>query len=165
MVEELESNELFVDVGKAAEQKAVEDLVQVRIDEKNPDKFFLLGSSMSNTERIEVMEFLTSNIEVFAWTPYDMPGIDPSFICHQLNVHPTVRPIIQRTHRSALHHAEIVAEEVENLLKAGAIREVHYPRWISNTVVVPKKNENSVSVWTTKQSTRHARRTTFLYHG
>ena len=69
-----------------------------------------------------------------------MPGIDPNFICHQLNVHPSARPIIQRTRRSALHHAKIVAEEVGNLLEAGAIREVHYPRWISNTVVVPKKN-------------------------
>ena len=127
MVEEPENNELFADVGKAAEQKAVEDLVRVRIDEKNPDKFFLLGSSMSSTERIEVMELLTSNIEVFSWTPCDMPGIDPSFICHQLKVQPTTRPIIQRTRRSALHHAEIVAEEEGNLLEAGAIREVHYP--------------------------------------
>ena len=117
----------------------MEDLVQVRIDEKNPDKFFLLGSSMSSTKRIEVMEFLASNIEVFAWMPYDMPPIDPSFICHQLNAHPTTRPIIQRPRRSALHHAEIVTEEVENLLETGAIREVHYPRWISNKVVVPKK--------------------------
>ena len=58
MVEEPESNELFADVGKAAEQKAVEDLVQVRIDETDPKKFFLLGLSMSSTERIEVMELL-----------------------------------------------------------------------------------------------------------
>ena len=36
MVEEPESNELSADVGKAAEQKAVKDLVQVRIDEKDP---------------------------------------------------------------------------------------------------------------------------------
>ena len=81
-VEEPESNELFADVGKAEDQKAVEDLVEVKIDEKHPDKFFLLGSSLSSTERLEVLEFLTSNIEVFAWTPYDMSGIDPNFICH-----------------------------------------------------------------------------------
>ena len=56
-VEEPESNELFADVSKAADQKAVEDLVKVRIDEKNPDKFFLLGSSLSSTERLEVLEF------------------------------------------------------------------------------------------------------------
>ena len=56
-VEKPENNELFADVGKAAEQKAVEDLVEVRLDEKNPDKFFLLGSSLSSTERLEVLEF------------------------------------------------------------------------------------------------------------
>ena len=56
-VEEPESNELFVDVGKEADQKVVEDLVEVKIDEKNPDKFFLLGSSLSSTERLEVLEF------------------------------------------------------------------------------------------------------------
>ena len=112
MVEEPESNELFVDIGKATEQKAVEDLVQVRIDEKDPEKFFLLGSSMSSTKRIEVMKFLTSNIEVFTWTLFDIPDIDPNFICHQLNVHPSARPVIQRTCRSTPHYAEIVAEEV-----------------------------------------------------
>ena len=77
MVGEPESNELFVDVGKEAKQKAVEDLAEVRIDEKNTKKFFLLGSSLSSIERIEVMEFLTSNIKVFACTPYDMPSINP----------------------------------------------------------------------------------------
>jgi hypothetical protein len=29
---------------------------------------------------------------------------------------------------------------VEKLLRAGAIRELHYPTWLSNTVVVKKKN-------------------------
>ena len=48
-VEEPESDKLFADVGKEADQKAVEDLVEVRIDEKNPDNFFLLGSSLSST--------------------------------------------------------------------------------------------------------------------
>ena len=31
-------------------------------------------------------------------------------------------------------------EEVDRLLHAKAIREVHYPEWLSNTVVVKKKN-------------------------
>ena len=29
-----------------------------------------------------------ANIEVFAWTPYEMPRIDPNFIRHELNVLP-----------------------------------------------------------------------------
>lgn len=128
------------DVGTKAEDKAVEELVEVRIDTEQSNKFFLLGSRLTAQERTEMLEFLMANIEVFAWSPYDMPGLDPSFICHHLNVFPGAKPVIQRTRRSALHHAEVVAEEVKNLLEARAIQEVHYPRWISNTVVVPKKN-------------------------
>ena len=128
------------DVGTKAEDKAIEELVEVRIDTEHSDKFFLLGSSLTAQERTDMVEFLMANIEVFAWSPYDMPGLDPSFICHHLNVFSGAKPVIQRTRRSALHHAEVVAKEVKNLLEARAIQEVHYPRWISNTVVVPKKN-------------------------
>ena len=37
-------------------------------------------------------------------------------------------------------HVEAVEEEVDRLLEAKAIREVHYPTWLSTTVVVKKKN-------------------------
>ena len=55
-VEEPESYELFADVGKEADQKAVEDLVEVKIAEKNPDKFFLLGSSLSSIRGLGILE-------------------------------------------------------------------------------------------------------------
>ncbi|XP_028127434.1 uncharacterized protein LOC114323937 [Camellia sinensis] len=124
MIEGPEGKEVLEDVERKAEEKSVEDLVEVRIDENDPTKFFLLGSSLSSAERMDYVDFLVSNLEAFAWTPYDMPGIDLSFICHQLNVFPNARPVIQRTRRSALHHVEVVAEEVKNLLEAGAIEEI-----------------------------------------
>ena len=46
----------------------------------------------------------------------------------------------QKARRSAPVHAEAVQKEVEKLLQAGAIREIQYPTWLSNTVVVKKKN-------------------------
>ena len=39
-----------------------------------------------------------------------------------------------------LERAAIVLEEVKRLLAAGTIKEVQYPTWLSNTVVVRKKN-------------------------
>ncbi|XP_028061817.1 uncharacterized protein LOC114265248 [Camellia sinensis] len=123
MIEGPEGKEVLEDVGRKAEEKSVKDLVEVRIDENDPTKFFLLGSSLSSAEWMDYVNFLVSNLEAFPWTPYDMPSIDPSFICHQLNVFPNARPVIQRTRRSALHHAEVVAKEVKNLLEAGAIEE------------------------------------------
>ena len=40
---------------------------------------------MSNEERVQVLLFLTQNIDVFAWNPYEVPGVDPGFIVHKLN--------------------------------------------------------------------------------
>ena len=69
-----------------------------------------------------------------------MPGIDPSVSQHRLNVDPKCKPIIQKSRRSAAEHTAAVVEGVDRLLDAGAIREVTYPTWRSNTVVAKKKN-------------------------
>lgn len=42
--------------------------------------------------------------------------------------------------RSAKQHVKAVKEEVEKLKQARASKEVFFPEWISNTVVVRKKN-------------------------
>jgi hypothetical protein len=117
----------------------VEDLVTVPVTEDGT-RFFLVGAGLTDSEREQLVSFLKSNISVFAWTPYEMPGVDPSFICHELNVDPSRKPIIQRTRRSSPVHADAVIEEVEKLLEANAITEVQYPKWLANTVVVKKKN-------------------------
>ena len=35
---------------------------------------------------------------------------------------------------------EVIKQKVDKLLAAGLIREIQYPEWLSNVVVVPKKN-------------------------
>lgn len=74
-----------------------------------------------------MFSFLKEHIEVFAWCPSEMPGIDPSFAFHSLNVDPTRKPVIQKVRRSSPVHVEVVMKEVDQLLQAGAIREVLYP--------------------------------------
>jgi hypothetical protein len=79
-------------------------------------------------------------VDVFTWDPYEVPGMDPNYIEHRLNVDPHSKPVQQKARRLAPVHAEAVQKEVERLLQAGAIREIQYPTWLSNTVVVKKKN-------------------------
>lgn len=71
-----------------------------------------------------MIQFLKENLEVFAWTPDEMPSIDPKFICHHLNIHKGCKPVIQKARKSAVIHAEVVNEEVDQLLEARAIQEV-----------------------------------------
>ena len=66
--------------------------------------------------------------------------MDPDFICHHLNVNPLTIPKKQLPRRPSKEHAEAVHQEVKKLKQAGAIKEVFYPEWLANTVVVKKKS-------------------------
>ena len=73
--------------------------------------------------------------------PMKLMGVDPDFICHHLNVNPTVLPRKQSPQCPSKEHADAVRDEVIKLKQAGAIKEVFYPKWLANTMVVKKKNE------------------------
>ena len=76
-----------------SEEAKCEDLVKVIIGD-DPDKFFQVGSQLPQSEKEELIEFLKRNMDVFAWDAYEAPGVDPEFICHHLNVNPTITPRI-----------------------------------------------------------------------
>ena len=60
-----------------------------------------------------MIEFLKTNIDVFAWDACDAPGIDPAFICYHLNVNPSVIPKKQPSWRPSREHADAIKEEVK----------------------------------------------------
>jgi hypothetical protein len=99
-----------------------------------------IGSQLPQPMKEDLVAFLRRNNDVFAWSHEDMPGIDPSIIVHKLNVDPNHCPVKQRRRAFAAEQNIAVAEEVEKLLKAGFIREVDYPEWLANVVLVKKSN-------------------------
>ena len=116
-----------------------EDLERVIID-TDLEKFFQVGAQLPTHEKQALIEFLRDNVDVFAWDTCEAPGIDPDFICHHLNVNPSIIPRKQPPRRSSRDHYEAVQEEVTKLKRARAIKKVFYPEWLANTVVVKKKN-------------------------
>jgi hypothetical protein len=77
---------------------------------------------------------------VFAWSVYDAPGVSSKLAFHALNSGLEHKLVSQKRQKLALEKATIVLEKVERLLASRAIREVQYLVWLSNTVVVKKKN-------------------------
>ena len=69
-----------------------------------------------------------------------MPGIGPLVIVHRLNVLPTFPPIRQKKRVFTLERDRAIAKEVRKLQKAGFIREVYYPDWLANIMMVKKAN-------------------------
>ena len=85
--------------------------------------------------------FLIQNVDVFAWSPYEVLGMDPEFIVHKLNMDPSFPPKKQKPRRSAKEYVEVVRSEVQRLREAGVIREAFFREWLASTVVVKKKND------------------------
>ena len=119
------------------ERLAVDPLESILIG--GPGKNSYISSFLTGEERAQLQQVLQANADVFAWTHSDMTGISPVHASHKLNVVSFAKPVRQRVRRSHPDRHQIIQVEVENLLKVGFIKEVKYPEWLANVVVVPKK--------------------------
>ena len=118
----------------------VEELEEVILDESRPGLTTRTGTLASLTVRQDLANFLRMNLDIFAWSHKDMPGIDPSVIVHRLNDNPDSSPVQQKKRVFAQERDKAVAEEVRKLLETGFIREVYYPDWLANVVMVRKNS-------------------------
>ncbi|KAG7567917.1 Reverse transcriptase domain [Arabidopsis thaliana x Arabidopsis arenosa] len=121
-------------------QKEDDVVIEVVLEEDKPDRKVRIGATLTDEIKEALIELLRRNKMSFAWSAADMPGIDPSIICHELNVDPSFKPVKQKRRKLGVERAKAVNDEVDKLLKIGSIREVQYPEWVANTVVVKKKN-------------------------
>ena len=116
-----------------------EELEPVSLDD-DPEHLAYIGSKLAEDLTGLLTQFLRQNKDVFAWKPADMGGIDPTVITHRLNVSLSFKPIKQKKRSLAPERQKAINEEVGKLLQVGAIREVEYPEWLSNVVLVKKEN-------------------------
>ena len=86
-----------------------------------------------------MQNILRQNHDIFAWAHSDMKGIHPSIASHKLNVFSTVIPVRQKIRRFHPNRQKVIQNEIDKLPESGFIREVAYPDWLANVVVVPKK--------------------------
>ncbi|XP_077236546.1 uncharacterized protein LOC143878110 [Tasmannia lanceolata] len=117
-----------------------EDLISVPLCSDDNQRVVQIGSSLPETAQQDLAQFLKDNADVFAWTPSDMPGIDPAVSTHELGVDQTCKPVKQKRRHFTPERRRAIREEVERLLKADFIREIQYPDWLANVVMVKKSN-------------------------
>nr|XP_023910509.1 uncharacterized protein LOC112022164 [Quercus suber] len=92
------------------EKEKMEDLETVELSDEEPNKTTRIGTTLS-------LEMRT-----------------------KLNVDPERKPVKQRRRVFAPERDQAVTDEVNKLLAAGFIREVYYPDWLANIVLVKKAN-------------------------
>ena len=116
-----------------------EELERIVVDD-DLEKFFQVRAQLPHREKEELIMFLKMNIDLFAWSAFEAPEVDPNFICHHLNVNPSVIPKKQPPQHSSKNHSDVVKDEVIKLKQARAIKELFYPEWLVNTIVMKKKS-------------------------
>ena len=97
------------------------------------------GPLLTDDKKEQLWLTLLSNIDVFACNHSDMVGINPMVASHKLNIISMAKPVRQKVRHFHLDRHQIIHAKVDNLLRVGFIREVKYPEWLANVVVVPKK--------------------------
>ena len=118
--------------------KPFEELDTIGLEDGHPEKTTRIGASLPPQIKESLIQFLKSNKDVFARSHKDMPGINPSIISHKLNVNPSLHPVKQKRRVFAPKRNNAIMEEVDKLLMKNFIREVFYPDWLANVVMVKK---------------------------
>jgi hypothetical protein len=69
-----------------------------------------------------------------------MPGVPRELVKHALNVDPKARPVKQPLRQFDEPKRKSIATKLHRLENAGSIREIKTSTWVSNPVIIPKKN-------------------------
>ena len=78
------------------EEDKIEALETVELAEGEANKTTKIGMTLSPEMRTRLIQFLKENLDVFALSHEDMPGIAPEVIQHKLNVNSEQKPVQQR---------------------------------------------------------------------
>ncbi|GKD66768.1 reverse transcriptase domain-containing protein, partial [Tanacetum coccineum] len=116
--------------------------IKVAIHPEYPEQTIAIGSTLTEKERKELCALLRQNLDVFAWNPANMTGVPRHIAEYRLNVQEGCLPIRQKKRGQAPERNRAIQEEVEKLVDAEIMKEVHYHSWLSNPVMV-KKHDGS----------------------
>ncbi|KAM2454129.1 hypothetical protein PS1_014271 [Malus domestica] len=115
-----------------------EELEKVFISKDYLDRMVKIGTTLSPSIRLALISLLQENTEVFAWSYEDMLGISPDIICHRLSIDPKTKPVRQKRISYDAERYEAMKVEFEKLKGICFVREVNYPTWVANVVLVKK---------------------------
>ncbi|XP_065008028.1 uncharacterized protein LOC135638684 [Musa acuminata AAA Group] len=66
--------------------------IEVPLKRSQPDLTVKVGAMLPEADRLHLIDFLRKNADVFAWSPKEMPRIDPEVVQHRLNINPEEQP-------------------------------------------------------------------------
>ncbi|GAU27362.1 hypothetical protein TSUD_55150 [Trifolium subterraneum] len=103
----------------------IEDLEPIQIGEA-PHELTNMGTHLDEGEKEKIIEILRKNVDLFAWKPSDMPGIDETIITHKLAIAPNSKPVSQRKRKVGEERRTAIDEEVHKFLSCAREKAFHF---------------------------------------
>ncbi|GJW46693.1 reverse transcriptase domain-containing protein [Tanacetum coccineum] len=122
--------------------QVTEEKIQVAIHPEYLKQTIAIGSTLTEEGQKEMCSLLRRNHDIFAWRPTDMTGVPRHIAEHRLNIHEGCLRVRQKKKGQAPKRNKAIYEEVEKLVDAGIMKEVHYHSWLSNLVMVKKHDDS-----------------------
>ena len=115
-------------------------MVDLPVDDKELMNVLKLKKNLSNELREAISTFLKENLDVFAWKHLDMEGIDPTAMCHRLNLDSDKKSVRQKRRAMEAELYQALKNELDKLIACDFIKESYYPSWLANPILVKKLN-------------------------
>nr|GEU98462.1 hypothetical protein [Tanacetum cinerariifolium] len=106
--------------------QVTKEKIQIAIHPEYPEQTIAIGSTLAEYGRKELCGLLRHNLDIFSWKPADMTGFPRHIAEHKLNIREGCLPVRQKKKGQAPERNKAIYEEVEKLVDAGIMKEVHY---------------------------------------
>ncbi|XP_074374329.1 uncharacterized protein LOC141714728 [Apium graveolens] len=84
---------------------------KVQVDESNSSKKVKVGSGLEESFKERLVSLLREYIDVFSWSPRDIPGLHESIAMHSLDVNPNRKPVKQKRRNFTPERQRAIDEE------------------------------------------------------
>ena len=152
----------LVDPKESENTKPLEEVTPVSIHPDHIDRHVMIVIELTKELRGTLKKILKRNYDIFAWSQGNVPRIDYQVATHRLFTNPEYPSILQRRRKFAPERLKVIEEEVVTLIMANFIRKSHYPNWLANVVVAPKKGGSGEYELTSPTSTKRVQKIDFF---
>ena len=135
--------EILEDLEKEAQiqpKEELEEVAQTLGASLGSLKLVSISSQLTVQEKEQLVVLLKRYVDVFTWTYDEMLGLDPRLVVYSLNMDLGVKLVVQPV---SVFHIEVeaqITQKVKKLLAVGFIKPIQHLRWLSNIILVKKKN-------------------------
>ncbi|KAI5436041.1 hypothetical protein KIW84_022471 [Lathyrus oleraceus] len=117
-----------------------EQIELVNLGSEDDVKEVKIGSQLCPEAKKGLITLLREYSDVFSWSYQDMPELDSEIVEHRFPLKPEYPLVKQKMRRTHPDMAIKIKEEVKKKIDVGFLVTSEYPQWVSNIVLVPKKD-------------------------